>query len=146
LRPADAPPLLGYCHAPFGCDIPAANSDELIRYRDAQSSSLHPTRAGGRQKRSVGAHPAPWLLICATDRLGGIIDIVRGQRGDNDLALSASMPICRLRQDRRVFAPCLSTGHSPAPHGFSPVLAEQASSPLVARAAHAAEVFRIPKA
>ena len=31
-------------------------------------------------------------------------------------------PISRLRQDRRVLAPCFSTSHSPAPQSFRPVL------------------------
>src|SRR4051794_10745906 len=36
--------------------------------------------------------------------------------------VSASLPRCNLRQDRRVFVPCFSTSHSPAPHSFRPVL------------------------
>jgi hypothetical protein len=42
--------------------------------------------------------------------LRGIIDIVRRQCGGNDLAVSASMPMCSLRQDRRVLVPCFSSG------------------------------------
>ena len=36
--------------------------------------------------------------------------------------LTASMPICNLRQDRRRDAPCFSTSHSPAPPILRPVL------------------------
>ena len=36
--------------------------------------------------------------------------------------VSASMPMCSFRQDRRVLVPCFSSSHSPAPHGFRPVL------------------------
>src|SRR3954469_12838671 len=34
----------------------------------------------------------------------------------------ASMPICSFLQERRVFVPCFSTSHSPAPQSFNPVL------------------------
>jgi len=36
--------------------------------------------------------------------------------------VSASTPMCSFRQDLRVFVPCPSCSHSPAPHSFSPVL------------------------
>ena len=36
--------------------------------------------------------------------------------------VSASTPMCILRQDRRRLVPCFSISHSPAPHSFSPVL------------------------
>ena len=36
--------------------------------------------------------------------------------------VSASMPMCSVRQDRRVLAPCFSISHSPAPQSFRPVL------------------------
>ena len=36
--------------------------------------------------------------------------------------VSASMPRCSFRQDRRVLVPCFSISHSPAPHSFRPVL------------------------
>ena len=36
--------------------------------------------------------------------------------------MPASVPICSLRQDRRVRVPCFSSSHSPDPHGVSPVL------------------------
>jgi hypothetical protein len=34
--------------------------------------------------------------------------------------VSASIPMCSLRDDRRRLVPCFSTNHSPAPHSFNP--------------------------
>src|SRR4051795_8934523 len=36
--------------------------------------------------------------------------------------VSASIPMCSFRQDRRVLVPCFSSSHSPAPQSFRPVL------------------------
>src|SRR5476649_816227 len=36
--------------------------------------------------------------------------------------VSASMPKCSFRHDRRVLVPCFSASHSPAPHNVNPVL------------------------
>src|SRR5271165_2123178 len=48
--------------------------------------------------------------------------------------LTASTPICSLRQDRRRDVPCFSTSHSPAPPSFSPVLStSKCSGPVAAR-------------
>ncbi len=36
--------------------------------------------------------------------------------------MPASSPMCSFFQARRVFVPCFSISHSPAPHSFRPVL------------------------
>ena len=36
--------------------------------------------------------------------------------------VSASKPICSLRQERRLLVPCFSTSHSPGPPSFRPEL------------------------
>ena len=36
--------------------------------------------------------------------------------------VSASTPMCSLRQDRRLRVPCFSTSHSPGPQSRRPVL------------------------
>src|SRR3712207_7650703 len=41
--------------------------------------------------------------------------------------VSASTPRCGFRHDRRVFVPCFSTSHSPAPRSLSPRSEEHTS-------------------
>src|SRR5207302_7898864 len=63
------------------------------------------------------------LVEQGTD-LRAVIDIIGGQRRRDDPAGVGTDTdvLCSLRHDRRRFVPCFSTGHSPAPDSFSPVL------------------------
>ena len=46
--------------------------------------------------------------------------------------VSTSVPVCRVRQARRVLVPCFSSSHSPAPHSFSPAVDQQVHGPAMA--------------
>ena len=54
--------------------------------------------------------------------LRAVVDVTTGQHASDNLAETASKPICNLCHERRFVVPCFSTSHSPGPFGFSPVL------------------------
>ena len=54
--------------------------------------------------------------------LGGIIDVRSVRMEATIRPVTASKPMCSLRQERRLLVPCFSTSHSPGPPSFSPEL------------------------
>src|SRR6516165_3058620 len=61
-------------------------------------------------------------LLRQGTNLRAVIDILAGQLGGNDLSSVGVHPIWSFRQDRRTFAACLSTSHSPGPQSLNPVM------------------------
>jgi hypothetical protein len=64
----------------------------------------------------------PWHLVEQGADLNTVVDVFVGQRCCDDLPGAGIQADVRLRQDRRLLAPCFSTSHSPAPQSFRPVL------------------------
>ena len=61
-------------------------------------------------------------LLRQGTNLRAVIDILAGQLGGNDLSSVGVHPIWSFRQDRRTFAACLSTSHSPGPQSLNPMM------------------------
>lgn len=63
-----------------------------------------------------------WDLVEQRLDLRAIIDSLPVSSEARISPVSASTPMCSLRQDRRLRVPCFSISHSPGPHSRRPVL------------------------
>ena len=99
------------------CIVVARSRRHRVSCGDVIVDALPVIRAIGRE-RSNRAYD----LVEQGADLRGVIDVTRAQVAATIRPVSASTPMCSLRQERRAFVPCFSSSHLPDPHSFSPVL------------------------